>query len=181
MRECDGKIVECTWDAKGNQWKLLRVRTDKSFPNAFTTAQSECLAPPSEAPEAHEDAPVLQFQVYIATLKPRQECSHYTFHSMALWMFFIPHLHTCTPHTHTFLAPSQMFVAPSVILLPWRWCWVFAAKSSSRGPKRVWRWQAHDALPCKTTNWCHHRARKWMLDLTVADSDKAHTYNVFII
>ena len=49
LRECDGKIVECKWDAKRNQWKFLRIRTDRSFPNAFTTAQSECLAAPSEA------------------------------------------------------------------------------------------------------------------------------------
>lgn len=32
----DGKIIECKWD---EGWVFMRERTDKSFPNAFTTAK----------------------------------------------------------------------------------------------------------------------------------------------
>jgi len=38
LKEYDKKIIECTWDYKTNQWKFMRVRTDKSFPNSFETA-----------------------------------------------------------------------------------------------------------------------------------------------
>jgi mRNA-capping enzyme len=42
LKEHDGKIIECCWDFKKGQWKFLRVRTDKSYPNAYETAQSVC-------------------------------------------------------------------------------------------------------------------------------------------
>lgn len=38
LKELDNKIIECYWDAKKNTWKFMRQRTDKSFPNAYTTA-----------------------------------------------------------------------------------------------------------------------------------------------
>ena len=41
LREHNGKIIECCWDFRKNQWRFLRVRTDKSFPNAYETAISE--------------------------------------------------------------------------------------------------------------------------------------------
>ncbi|XP_037570170.1 mRNA-capping enzyme [Dermacentor silvarum] len=37
LKELDNKIVECKID--GSQWVLLRERTDKSFPNSFSTAE----------------------------------------------------------------------------------------------------------------------------------------------
>jgi mRNA-capping enzyme len=37
IAKLNGAIIECKYD-KG-QWSFLRVRTDKSFPNAFTTAK----------------------------------------------------------------------------------------------------------------------------------------------
>ncbi|KAL8575961.1 hypothetical protein ACOMHN_051979 [Nucella lapillus] len=40
LREMDNKIVECAW-AEG-QWKFLRQRTDKSFPNSYETAMGVC-------------------------------------------------------------------------------------------------------------------------------------------
>lgn len=42
LKSLDKKVVECTWDAKHNQWKFLRVREDKSFPNGYNTAMSVC-------------------------------------------------------------------------------------------------------------------------------------------
>lgn len=43
VRECDGKIVECQFvgDPITGHWQIMRIRTDKSLPNAFATAQSE--------------------------------------------------------------------------------------------------------------------------------------------
>ena len=38
FKEYDGKIVECTLDK--NEWKVLRVRTDKSHPNSYNTAKA---------------------------------------------------------------------------------------------------------------------------------------------
>ena len=38
-KEHNNKIIECSF--VGNKWKFLRVRTDKSFPNSFDTAQSK--------------------------------------------------------------------------------------------------------------------------------------------
>jgi len=40
LKHYDKRIIECTWDGKA--WKFLRLREDKSFPNAFKTAQSVC-------------------------------------------------------------------------------------------------------------------------------------------
>ncbi|XP_076456794.1 mRNA-capping enzyme-like [Babylonia areolata] len=40
LRELDNKIVECSWD--GGQWKFMRQRTDKSFPNSYSTAMGVC-------------------------------------------------------------------------------------------------------------------------------------------
>ncbi|XP_046676608.1 LOW QUALITY PROTEIN: mRNA-capping enzyme [Homalodisca vitripennis] len=40
MKELDGRIIECKFDK--NAWVFMRERTDKSFPNSFTTAQSVC-------------------------------------------------------------------------------------------------------------------------------------------
>ncbi|XP_053205509.1 mRNA-capping enzyme-like [Panonychus citri] len=40
MKDLDGKIIECTWDYGKNCWKFMRIRTDKSFPNAYETANS---------------------------------------------------------------------------------------------------------------------------------------------
>lgn len=37
LKELDGKIIECKFEK--NQWVFMRERTDKSFPNSFTTAQ----------------------------------------------------------------------------------------------------------------------------------------------
>ncbi|XP_050441542.1 mRNA-capping enzyme-like [Adelges cooleyi] len=40
LKNMDGKIIECKFD-NGN-WKFMRERTDKSFPNAFKTAIAIC-------------------------------------------------------------------------------------------------------------------------------------------
>ncbi|KAJ7350989.1 hypothetical protein OS493_037346 [Desmophyllum pertusum] len=42
LKNLDKKVVECTWDAKLNQWKFLKVREDKSYPNGYKTAMSVC-------------------------------------------------------------------------------------------------------------------------------------------
>eukprot|EP00045_Choanoeca_perplexa_P014122 m.164321 g.164321 ORF g.164321 m.164321 type:complete len:795 (+) comp16575_c0_seq1:224-2608(+) len=39
LLEYDKKIVECTWASETRQWKFHCVRTDKSHPNALSTAQ----------------------------------------------------------------------------------------------------------------------------------------------
>ena len=39
LKHYNKRIIECTW-AK-NQWKFMRLREDKSFPNALKTAQSK--------------------------------------------------------------------------------------------------------------------------------------------
>ena len=41
LKNLNKKIVECTWDDEKNQWKFLRVREDKSFPNGYETAMSK--------------------------------------------------------------------------------------------------------------------------------------------
>ncbi|XP_078584553.1 mRNA-capping enzyme-like [Branchiostoma floridae x Branchiostoma japonicum] len=38
LKKYDGKIVECKFDGATKQWLFLRERTDKSFPNSYTTA-----------------------------------------------------------------------------------------------------------------------------------------------
>lgn len=40
LRKLDKKIIECTFE--NNQWKFLRERTDKSFPNSYDTAIAVC-------------------------------------------------------------------------------------------------------------------------------------------
>jgi len=42
LKHYDKRIIECTWDKPQNQWKFLRIREDKSFPNALKTATSVC-------------------------------------------------------------------------------------------------------------------------------------------
>lgn len=39
LKAYDNKIIECTLE--NNQWKCLRQRTDKSFPNSYKTAKGE--------------------------------------------------------------------------------------------------------------------------------------------
>ena len=39
MRELDNKIIECSWDSETKRWLFMRQRTDKSFPNAKSTAE----------------------------------------------------------------------------------------------------------------------------------------------
>lgn len=42
MREqLHNKIVECTWDKEKRGWVFMRERTDKSYPNAYATAQGK--------------------------------------------------------------------------------------------------------------------------------------------
>ncbi|XP_053382775.1 mRNA-capping enzyme-like [Mercenaria mercenaria] len=38
LKELDKKIIECCFDPSINSWKFMRVRTDKSFPNHYSTA-----------------------------------------------------------------------------------------------------------------------------------------------
>ena len=38
LKDYDKKIIECCWDPASNSWKFMRQRTDKSFPNHYTTA-----------------------------------------------------------------------------------------------------------------------------------------------
>jgi mRNA-capping enzyme len=42
LRELDNKIIECHYDAAKKQWIFMRQRTDKSFPNSYTTAMGVC-------------------------------------------------------------------------------------------------------------------------------------------
>ncbi|KAK2156753.1 hypothetical protein LSH36_206g04070 [Paralvinella palmiformis] len=42
LKEFDNKIIECSWDPTANQWKFMRQRTDKSFPNSYSTAMGVC-------------------------------------------------------------------------------------------------------------------------------------------
>lgn len=37
LKDLNGKIVECKYE--NNQWKFMRERTDKSYPNSIKTAQ----------------------------------------------------------------------------------------------------------------------------------------------
>lgn len=39
LKELHGKIIECKF--YNNEWTFMRERTDKSYPNAFTTAKCE--------------------------------------------------------------------------------------------------------------------------------------------
>lgn len=40
LKELDNKIIECMFH--DNQWKFMRVRNDKSYPNALSTAMAVC-------------------------------------------------------------------------------------------------------------------------------------------
>ena len=40
LRQLDRKIIECKWDKETNSWVFMRERTDKSFPNAYATAEA---------------------------------------------------------------------------------------------------------------------------------------------
>lgn len=37
LKDLNGKIIECKFE--NNSWVLMRERTDKSFPNSYTTAE----------------------------------------------------------------------------------------------------------------------------------------------
>jgi mRNA-capping enzyme len=37
LKDLNGKIIECKFE--NNQWVFMRERTDKSYPNAYTTAK----------------------------------------------------------------------------------------------------------------------------------------------
>ena len=41
VAKLDGKIVECRFDFEQRGWIFLRERTDKSFPNAYSTAEGK--------------------------------------------------------------------------------------------------------------------------------------------
>lgn len=41
IKQYDNKIVECTYSKEAG-WKMLRERTDKSFPNSYNTAMAVC-------------------------------------------------------------------------------------------------------------------------------------------
>jgi len=40
LKDLDNKIIECSFDCGTRQWKFMRQRTDKSFPNSYNTANS---------------------------------------------------------------------------------------------------------------------------------------------
>lgn len=42
LKELDKKIIECCFDPSINSWKFMRERTDKSFPNHYSTAIAVC-------------------------------------------------------------------------------------------------------------------------------------------
>lgn len=41
LKELNGKIVECSYIPQESRWQFMRQRTDKSFPNSYTTAISK--------------------------------------------------------------------------------------------------------------------------------------------
>jgi mRNA-capping enzyme len=41
LKDLDKKIIECKFE--NNKWVFMRVRTDKSYPNAYSTAVGEFL------------------------------------------------------------------------------------------------------------------------------------------
>lgn len=41
LKELDKKIVECKFE--GGKWVFMRVRTDKSYPNAYSTAMGKLI------------------------------------------------------------------------------------------------------------------------------------------
>ena len=40
LKQLNNKIIECKFDMQTNRWVLMRERTDKSFPNAYSTAEA---------------------------------------------------------------------------------------------------------------------------------------------
>lgn len=42
IKKYNKKIIECKFDERRKQWVFMRERTDKSFPNAYTTAMAVC-------------------------------------------------------------------------------------------------------------------------------------------
>ena len=40
LKQYNNKIIECKFDLNTNSWIFLRERTDKSFPNAYSTAEA---------------------------------------------------------------------------------------------------------------------------------------------
>lgn len=42
LKKLNKKIIECKFDQNKRQWVFMRERTDKSFPNAYTTAVAVC-------------------------------------------------------------------------------------------------------------------------------------------
>lgn len=40
IRELNNKIIECRYNRQKGNWELMRERTDKSYPNAYTTAEN---------------------------------------------------------------------------------------------------------------------------------------------
>lgn len=44
LKQYNNKIIECRFDFPSNSWKFMRERTDKSFPNALSTAKGRFLA-----------------------------------------------------------------------------------------------------------------------------------------
>ena len=149
-----------------------------------STSASKCILPPRNLRRNdHANCAIVEF-VDVLFTHSASSCTHTRTHACTHTCARTQHTHThtCVPSSQSFLSPLQISVAPSLNLLPWRWYWVYAAKSSSRGPKKVWRLPVHDALPCKTTNWCHHQARKWISDLlAIVDSNKTHTAHVCLL
>lgn len=41
IKDMDNRIIECKFE--NNQWKFMRERTDKSYPNAYSTAMGKFL------------------------------------------------------------------------------------------------------------------------------------------
>lgn len=41
LKQYEGKIIECSFE--NSQWKFMRERKDKSFPNAYATAMGLCV------------------------------------------------------------------------------------------------------------------------------------------
>lgn len=39
IKHLDNKIIECKFE--NNQWMFMKERTDKSYPNSYTTAQGK--------------------------------------------------------------------------------------------------------------------------------------------
>merc|ERR1711890_203490 len=40
LKQMNNKIIECKFDMETNSWVFMRERTDKSFPNAYSTAEA---------------------------------------------------------------------------------------------------------------------------------------------